>query len=483
MRTPRPNSPVAPRNRRARIFLPLLCEAEDLSRLESGERNPAEARGPRGPSERERASHWAGERRSPGFRGKYHSMFDVRCSMFDVPGLVRKIIWWPLIISVVILCASLPAQAFGQSANRWLLIFETTSSMRNRTNGLLNEVQDLVSTGMHGTIHPGDTIGIWTFNDKLHAGEAPLQWWWPEESNTIIRHTLKFVSAQPYAGSARMNEMLTNMLSIVDASPFITVILFTDGNDPVKGTPFDSQINQFFKTNYRHQKSAAMPVITVLRGVKGELTTNTLNAAPWPVDIPFVPSPPPKPAAAAKPAPPATPPIIYVGKPETSAPAPAAPAEQNNAAPMSAPSAPATPSNTVKSNTVAPKAEAPAPPMTSAPAPLAEPPADGTTDATPAPQPTESAETARTTATNGSASAATPAALATTEAGTTKPSNAPSDAVATGASQENIFSARNIAIFSVAFAVIVCGLLIMSARRARASQSSLITRSLDRERR
>ena len=34
----------------------------DLSRLGSGERNPAEGGGPRGPSERERASHWAGVR-------------------------------------------------------------------------------------------------------------------------------------------------------------------------------------------------------------------------------------------------------------------------------------------------------------------------------------------------------------------------------------------------------------------------------------
>jgi hypothetical protein len=36
----------------------------DLSRLGSGERNPAEGGGPRGPSLRERASHWAGVRAS-----------------------------------------------------------------------------------------------------------------------------------------------------------------------------------------------------------------------------------------------------------------------------------------------------------------------------------------------------------------------------------------------------------------------------------
>jgi hypothetical protein len=34
----------------------------DLSRLGSGERNVGEATGPRGPNERERASHWVGVR-------------------------------------------------------------------------------------------------------------------------------------------------------------------------------------------------------------------------------------------------------------------------------------------------------------------------------------------------------------------------------------------------------------------------------------
>lgn len=390
----------------------------------------------------------------------------------------RGKICWPLFMLLVAVCLSLPTNTFGQSSNRWLLIFETTSSMRDRTNGLLNEVQDLVSTGMHGTIYTGDTIGIWAFSDKIQ--NAPLQTWSPKESRTILRHTLNFVSAQPYAGSPRMNEMLTNMLNVVDASPFITVILFTDADDPVKGTPFDAPINQFFKNSYRHQKKAAMPVITVLRGVKGELTTNTLNNGPWPVDIPSVPPPPPsppKPPAAAPPAgPPPIPPIIYHGKPESSAPTPAAPA------------APATPSDTVESNTVAPKAEAPAPPIASgqpvSPA-AAEPGASGTAG---------SAEAPKTTAANEPAPdatpAAAPAAVSTTESGMSQPaaSNTPSasrptDAVAASAPQQNLLSARNIAIFSVAFTVIVCGSLIMSARRARASQSSLITRSLDRENR
>src|ERR1041385_6164023 len=46
------------------MFQNLSLSPRDFRRLGSGERNPAEGGGPRGPSERERASHWAGVRAS-----------------------------------------------------------------------------------------------------------------------------------------------------------------------------------------------------------------------------------------------------------------------------------------------------------------------------------------------------------------------------------------------------------------------------------
>lgn len=390
-----------------------------------------------------------------------------------------------------------PARSFAQSSNRWLLIFETTASMRHRTNGVLAETQDLLKSGMHGLIHTGDTIGLWTFNEQLYTGTAPLQMWSPQEFPKIFRHTMQFLTAQQYEKSARMQDMLTNMFNIVDSSPFITVILFTDGDDPIKGTPFDAQINEVYKASYKQQKKASMPVITILRGVSGDITTNTVNMAPWPVEIPPVPPPPaparPKPQAAAPkpPPPPAVPPLIYIGKPESASPPQSG--GENNATPVA-------PSNNSESNSVAPRSEVPAPPGAESPVASA---------ATPAVEPMASQPTAVAESPTGNqvspaqrsvgaapnqpsepvtAPAVSPSIAANEPATTPKTSNtqsAPRASVATAASAppEDLFSARNIAIASGAFAVIVCGLLVMSARRARASQASLITRSLDRERR
>src|ERR1043166_2884743 len=80
--------------------------------------------------------------------------------------------------------------AFGasaQSSNRWLLVVDTSMSMRDRVKGIGEVVGDLLTTGMHGQMRRGDTLGIWTFNDKLHAGEAPLQIWAPENRQLIAQ--------------------------------------------------------------------------------------------------------------------------------------------------------------------------------------------------------------------------------------------------------------------------------------------------------
>src|SRR4051812_36257859 len=95
--------------------------------------------------------------------------------------------------SFVILLATLflllPSSGFGQF-NRWLFVLDTSFSMRDRTKGVADVTRDLLTTAMHGQLHRGDSIGIWTFNDRLHAGEVPLQFWTPEDSKVIAQRSV-----------------------------------------------------------------------------------------------------------------------------------------------------------------------------------------------------------------------------------------------------------------------------------------------------
>ncbi|HWD94658.1 MAG TPA: hypothetical protein VG938_20180 [Verrucomicrobiae bacterium] len=361
------------------------------------------------------------------------------------PRPTRAVRHSPFVILLALLFLFLPAKSFSQSSNRWLLIFNTSSAMRDRLDGVKNLTQDLMTTAMHGNLRRGDTIGIWTYDHQLRADEAPLLTWDSDAAQPFAEHAVEFLSHHHYEKNAVFGDVLTNMLRVIKSSDVITVILVSDGSDPVQGTPFDSELDAFYKKNYRDQKKAHMPVVTVFRGQHGNLTAHTEGLAPWPVEIPAV--PPPEVAKAAPPPPPAPPepqpvvhygkPLIVIGKKPELVPAP--PPADNAAAtnPATAEQRPA----------------APEPKVT----------------------PQEKSEPAMGAPTTNTSENET-------WAKTTAPTISPEVETATTVTPQSPLSARNLAIVSVAFAAIVCSFLILAARRARRqSQSSLITRSLDRE--
>jgi hypothetical protein len=394
-----------------------------------------------------------------------------------------------IVALVALISLLLPTLAFAETANRWLLIFDTSSAMHSRSKGTEEMVADLLTTGMHGQLHQRETIGIWTFSDKLHAGEVPLQVWSPEKSQMIARHTLQYLETLRYGKSANLQAVLTNMYALVDASDFITVILFSDGDQPIKGTPFDDEINKQYKDNYKQQKKAGMPVITLFQAKGGTLLTNTVNFGPWPINIPAVPAPPPpksvEPQATPKPAPPQTaPPIIYDGRKSQSA------APDNTTAPPADNVAEvASPIVTQAPVTVTP-AETPPAVQTLTTPPTATPPVAETPQPAATPPPAEIASSNQPESKPAAAPVPPPVANesqpppATPADAASKPTaTSPPVETATSVPPPNLLSARNMAIASVAFAAIVCGLLLITARNARKAHSSLITRSLDREQR
>jgi hypothetical protein len=409
---------------------------------------------------------------------------DKNGKIMERPGARASARHWAFVVLCGFFCLLSAATSSAQSSTRWLLVYNTSASMRDRTQAVQAVTQDLLATAMHGTIRPGDTIGIWTYNTELHADEAPLQTWSPNAAPGITYNTLLFLRQHRYEKSAAFGEVLTNMLRVISISDVITVILISDGNDPISGTPFDARVAAFYKENAQKQKKARMPVVTVFRGERGAITTNTLALAPWPVDIPAVPLPRVvAQAAAPKPIPPPkpVPSLVIIGKKaETTFNPPAdfpehagEPAPQPVAIPAASEPAPA-----------AVKTEAPAEAKTETAAAAvkvetAKPAEAAPVAATTAPAAGETPKPVQT--------ASTPTAAAPEAAQPSPPAAAPvaSPIVIQAASvpEKNLLSVRNIAVVSVTFTLLVCGLLFLSARNARrATRSSLITRSLDRER-
>jgi len=259
------------------------------------------------------------------------------------------------------------------STGRYLFIVDTSFSMHRRAANTRKIVGDFLLSGLNGQLRPGDTIGVWTFNEKLNAGNFPLQRWMPQARQRIAVGVVEFLQRQRYEKPTQIDKALAPMMRVVKDSDKITVLLISDGDDKVSGTPFDNEINEAFKLNYSAQRKSNMPFVTVFRARKGEFIGVKVSMPPWPVEFPEFPAEPPvarAPISQEKPKPeapkverppPTAPSLVVIGKkPEPLSSAP------TNATPTEAAKPETTPAPAPAPATAIPKAE-PTPAATTAP--------------------------------------------------------------------------------------------------------------------
>ncbi len=257
----------------------------------------------------------------------------------------------------------------GPRENRWLLIVETSRAMKPRAEGTLQSVKQALSTGMHGQLSRGDSIGVWTFNEQLYTGRFPLQDWVPDHKDGVIDRVSKFLQEQKYEKRASLGSVMPTLGNVVKNSPFITIVLVSAGKDDLHGSPFDTEINQAYARWRTSQEKARMPLVTVLRAQRGKFIYHSVSPAPTDIALSELPSEPPPPKTPPKrPAVMVTqktpqtvlPPLIVSGKKPTREPAPLAPevaeAKSSTEALKSTPSTMPAPTNDARPTVSAPAA-------------------------------------------------------------------------------------------------------------------------------
>jgi hypothetical protein len=395
------------------------------------------------------------------------------------------------------------------SSNRFLYVFDISAPMRKQTVAVQKAVQDMLESRASGQLHYGDTLGVWSFDAEVHAGFFPLQIWLPGQEQEISLRIGEYLKQQPVGKKSRPDKAMESLYEVIKSSDTITIFLFSTGESPMRGTPFDEDINAAYKRMLTEMKKAPMPIVTVLQAKNGKLLTYTVNPLPWPVVIPelpitikapkalaaaSVPAPAPVPQ---KPALPTTPPPVAPKAPEpaiTAAPAATLPPPGPKAeiapvqavpptAPVPAP-VPTTPSEQPATTTQIQPASAPPVPALPAPpvrprAPLVTPPPLHT-DAVPALPPAEPSVAANPPPQSNpvkpgpSASKSSPSQVATKS--TNSPVVQPAVALPPGIiTRPKILLVGAISLFAVALV-----LLVFTLRRSRnASGPSLISRSMN----
>ena len=173
--------------------------------------------------------------------------------------------------------------------NRYLLVVETSRSMQRRSDGILGAVQQVLNSGAGGQMRHGDSLGIWTYNEELYPGRFPLQHWSPEMQSVLSARTIAFLKDQKFEKQATFVPVLPALEALVKKSPFLTVMIVSSGEQKIMGTPFDDQINTLYASWAVEQQKARMPIVTILRAKAGKFTDFSVNASPWPVEMPPLP--------------------------------------------------------------------------------------------------------------------------------------------------------------------------------------------------
>jgi hypothetical protein len=238
------------------------------------------------------------------------------------------------LFATILLIPALRAQPESQKIqNRFLLVFDTSATMKKCLPTTQAAVKKLFFSMLDGQLQPGDTIGVWTFAEEVGPGRFPLQQWKSENAATIASNVTAFVESQRYRKSTDFETTMLLLSAIVQDSDRLTVLIFCDGDGEMNHTPFDDAINKIFEKNRRPLQKALQPFVVVLRSQAGEYIGYTVNSAAGPVNFPQFPPIPQAPAVTPPnpPPPPApvviAPPLIIIGtNVGTNLPPPAPPA-------------------------------------------------------------------------------------------------------------------------------------------------------------
>ena len=60
------------------------------------------------------------------------------------------------------------------------------------SNAVVQDVVELLESDMRGEFRQGDTLGLWTYSDKLHT-EFPMQVWSKADKDTIVADMATFL--------------------------------------------------------------------------------------------------------------------------------------------------------------------------------------------------------------------------------------------------------------------------------------------------
>lgn len=206
--------------------------------------------------------------------------------------ILNKTLLVTLLIGVSVLMTEAATDETARTPDRFLVIVDISDPMRNRVDAVQASMLELLTSEMQGELRNGDEIGMWTFNDQLHMEGFSLTVWNEGARNEISRKIIEFLDGQRFSNASRFENVMPGIKAMVEKSHRITVILYSDGDDRIQGTPFDDEIASYFQEHVIDAKEKHVPFVTILRGSGGQFVGHDISIPPQAVEFPEFPPEP-----------------------------------------------------------------------------------------------------------------------------------------------------------------------------------------------
>ena len=146
---------------------------------------------------------------------------------------------WLLVVPVSVTFGAAPIVQPAPDGERFLFVVDVSADMEKLQAATEATLFDLIGTGIHGYMKSGDTFGMWTFNKEMTAGKFAMQTWDPRKAKQQATMAAAFVSGINYEHSSDLKGVTQRLKSVIHSVSNVTVFVVSDGDAPMKGTPFD----------------------------------------------------------------------------------------------------------------------------------------------------------------------------------------------------------------------------------------------------
>lgn len=193
-------------------------------------------------------------------------------------------------IVITLLCGMVAASAAPSeppkpTGNRYLLVVDTSSAMGKLEHGGRQAVFDLIHSGLQEMMRPGDTFGVWTFQEEVYAGVFPIQVWNPAERVALASRVGTFLKGHPYKGKARLDAAFSRVMTLVRGVKDVNIIFVCSPNAQTKDLgPFPAWEQQAPRA-----KKAKKPVIIGMAALDGQIAHRSIVIEGDPLDLPVPP--------------------------------------------------------------------------------------------------------------------------------------------------------------------------------------------------